>query len=105
MIETYEDILGEHVHMKNGQVIGVSRPGFVPGRTDHYDASGNFAGFSEPGIVFDRVHHDSTGVRVGASLDLPFGTVSSGDFGTALTTETLDGFVTDLCDDPFFLDY
>jgi len=64
-IHTIKGFFGQLLHYQDGVKIGESWSGLFQGSYDHYDANGQYAGYSDPGIVADLVHHDEHGSYVG----------------------------------------
>lgn len=64
-INTIKGIWGQLIHYQDGVKVGESWPGLFNGSYEHYDVNGQYAGYSDPGIVADLVHHDEHGSYVG----------------------------------------
>ena len=79
---------------------------------EHYDANGQYAGYSDPGLFADHVHHNANGQYVGETWSgltdehkIHYDTKGyAGDSWSTLLgtdTELFDGDLTDFGDDPF----
>lgn len=71
--KSVKGLFGQTIHYKDGVKVGETWDGFIPGTKKHYDANGNYAGYSSKGFFADEVHHDRTGARVGESWNGAFG--------------------------------
>ena len=66
-IKSVKGLFGQLIHYEDGIKTGESWPGFFEGSSDHYDANGKYAGYSDPGIVADLIHYDKHGVYAGTT--------------------------------------
>ena len=100
-IETVEGLFGEKKHYRNDKLIGESWPGLFSGSLDHYDADGNYAGYTQPGVFADGIHYDAQGNKTGETWGGLFGQEnhydSDGHF-VGDSWDTLTGIETDLDD-------
>ncbi len=64
-LETIKGFFGQFIHYKDGVRVGESWPGMIDGSYNHYDQSGNYAGYSDPGFFAEQAHHNAQGGYVG----------------------------------------
>ena len=97
---------------ENGNNVGESWPGLFEGSMEHYDASGQYAGYSDPGLFADHVHHNANGQYVGETWSvltnehkIHYGTKGyAGDSWSTLLgtyTELFDSELANPCGNPF----
>jgi len=102
-IKSIKGLFGQIIHYENGVRVGESWPGLFKGSYDHYDASGRYTGYSDPGMIANMVHHDKHGSYVGETHTGLFGQEKHyiADHGyTGETWDTPAGESTDLFDNP-----
>lgn len=99
--KSIKGLFGQTIHYKDGQYAGESWDGLIPGSQNHYDANGQYVGYSDPGFFADHVHHKADGTRIGETWTDDFGvsrhySETDGRIGTSY-----DGFVgrTSIIDD------
>lgn len=66
-IKSVKGLFGQTIHYKNGERVGETRDGFIPGTKNHYDACGQYVGYSTKGFLADEVHFDAHSNRIGSS--------------------------------------
>ena len=66
-LKSIKGLFGQLIHYEDGIKIGESWPGLFEGSYELYDANGKYAGYSDPGIVADLIHHDEYGGYAGAT--------------------------------------
>ena len=101
IFKSIKGLFGQTIHYKDGEKVGETWDGFIPGAKNHYGANGSFVGSSAPGFFADEVHYDQHGGRIGESWTDAFGTTrhydSNGRVGTSydgvcgVTSDIMDG--------------
>ena len=104
-IHSVDGAFGQKIHYDEyGNYIGESWPGLIEGTYNHYNADGQFAGYSDPGLFADLVHHDASGHYQGET----WSGIADGhkvhydtDGYAGDSWDSLLGSDTELFDDPF----
>ena len=102
-IKSVKGFFGQLIHYEDGRYAGESWPGLFEGSYDHYNGSGRYTGYSDPGIAADLVHHDEYGSQIGKTYPGLFGERRHYSTGHGYVGESWEGLVgetTSLLDDP-----
>ena len=63
--KSIKGLFGQIIHYEDGRYAGESWLGLFKESFEHYDATGKYAGYSDPGIIADLIHHDEYGGYTG----------------------------------------
>jgi hypothetical protein len=87
IFQSIKGFFGQTIHYKDGERIGETWDGLLPGTKNHYRADGSFAGSSSAGFLADEVHYNEHGGRIGESWHDESGTSrfygDNGDVGVS----------------------
>lgn len=103
IIKSIEGLFGQIIHYEDGIKVGESYPCLFKGSFGHYDSDGKYAGYSDPGIVADLVHHNKLSGYVGETHSGLFGEKKHYSADRGYVGETWEGLVgetTVLMDEP-----
>ena len=102
-IKSVKGLFGQLIHYEDGIKTGESWPGLFEGSYEYYDANSKYAGYSDPGIVADLVHHNKHGGYAGTTYTGLLGEKKHYSTKHGYVGETWEGFfgeTTALMDDP-----
>ena len=66
--KSIKGLFGQIIHYEDGRYAGESWLGLFKESFEHYDATGKYAGYSDPGIIADLIHHDEYGGYTGKHI-------------------------------------
>ena len=98
IIKSIKGLFGQIIHYKDGVKVGESWTGLLKDSYDHYDTSGRYTGYSDPGMIADMVHHDAHGNYVGETHTGFFGQKKHYGVDHGYIGETWEGFSRDTTD-------
>lgn len=88
-IRTERGLFGQYINYQDGKKVGEVWPGLFERSYNIYDADGNYKGYTDRGIIADRVTYDDHNEFVASSHEGMFGALnhydSDGYMGTTVT--------------------